>query len=223
MLTLHHLQRSQSERIIWLCEELEIPYELKLYKRDPTRSPPDLKALTPLGSAPVITDGALKLAESAGIIEYILHKYGGGRLALPPSHPNYANYLYWFHFSNGNLQPMVARKLSFLMAKLPPDSRVARDVDERMDKILKMMDSQVSSAPWLAGDEFTAADVMSVFSLSTMRLFTPLDLTAYPGVLEYLKRVGGRKAYQTAMAKGDSGFEPALGGPPPESFLKSLV
>ena len=84
MLTVHHLHRSQSERIVWLCEELGIPYELKCYKRDPVTilAPPELKALHPMGAAPVITDDRLVLAESAAIVEYIIAKHGGGRLAL---------------------------------------------------------------------------------------------------------------------------------------------
>ena len=104
MLTIHHLGVSQSERIIWLCEELGIAYALKHYKRDAVTnlSPPELRALHPLGAAPVITDGDLVLAESAAIMEYIIVKHGGGRLALGPAHPDYGHYLYWFHFATGN-------------------------------------------------------------------------------------------------------------------------
>lgn len=95
MLTVHHLQISQSERIVWLCEELEIPYTLKLYQRAPFLAPPELKALHPMGAAPVITDGPITLAESPACVEYIIQKHGSGRLMLPPSHPDYADYLYW--------------------------------------------------------------------------------------------------------------------------------
>ncbi|MGI4861548.1 MAG: glutathione S-transferase, partial [Janthinobacterium lividum] len=111
MLTIHHLGISQSERIIWLCEELELPYELKRYARDPVTilAPPELKALHPLGTAPIITDGPLVLAESGAIIEYILAKHGDGRLAPAPGAPEFADYLYWFHFANGTLQPAMAR------------------------------------------------------------------------------------------------------------------
>src|SRR4051812_43586247 len=101
MLTVHHLGRSQSERIVWLCEELGLQYELKRYKRDPvTRlAPPEYKALHPIGTAPVITDGELVLAESGAIIEYIIAKYGAGRLARPKGHAEFASYLYWLHFA----------------------------------------------------------------------------------------------------------------------------
>src|SRR5215475_8709131 len=107
MLTVHHLGHSQSERIVWLCEELGIPYELKRYERraDNRLAPPEYKALHPLGAAPVITDGTLVLAESGAVVEYLIQTYGGGRLAMPSGQPDYPAYLYWFHFANGTLQP----------------------------------------------------------------------------------------------------------------------
>ena len=107
MLTVHHLGISQSDRIVWLCEELGIPYDLKLYARDPqTRlAPPEYGALTPFGTAPVVTDGDLTLGESAAIIEYIIAKHGDGRFAVTPDAPNYADYLFWFHFANGSVMP----------------------------------------------------------------------------------------------------------------------
>src|SRR6185369_7062154 len=111
MLTVHHLGKSQSERIVWLCEELGIPYELKRHVRDSVTmlAPPDYKALHPIGSAPVITDGDLVLAESGAIVDYIMAKYGDGRLALRPDHPDFAQFLYWFHFANGTLQAGMGR------------------------------------------------------------------------------------------------------------------
>jgi len=218
MLTVHHLQRSQSERIIWLCEELQIPYNLKLYQRNPLRSPPDLKALTPMGSAPVITEGSLTLGESGAIVEYIIHKHGDGRLALPPSHPDYAEYLFWFHFSNGNLQSTMSRSMTVSMSGLPPDSPVMKGVGLMLENTLRFLESRLSEKTWLAGDEFTAADIMSVFSFTTMRVFLQIDLSGYPNILRYLERVGERKAYKDAMEKGDPGFPPALGGPSPELF-----
>src|SRR6202171_5795282 len=113
MLTIHHLGKSQSERIVWLCEELGIPYELKRYERLPVTmlAPPEYKALHPLGAAPVITDGDVVLAESSAIIEYIAAKQGNGRLALAAAHPDFAQFLYWFHFANGTLQPATGRNM----------------------------------------------------------------------------------------------------------------
>ena len=113
MLTIHHLGKSQSERVIWLCEELAVPYELKRYERDPVTilAPPEFKALHPMGAAPVITDGPLVLAESGAVIDYIIAKHGDGHLALGPDHPDFADYLYWFHFANSSLQPSMGRNM----------------------------------------------------------------------------------------------------------------
>src|SRR6202012_4747456 len=101
MLTVHHLGKSQSERIVWLCEELGVPYELKNYTRDKVTilAPADYKALHPIGAAPVIVDGDVVLAESGAVVDYIIAKYGKGRLTLGPDHPDFARYLYWFHFA----------------------------------------------------------------------------------------------------------------------------
>jgi glutathione S-transferase len=212
MLTIHHLGHSQSERIVWLCEELGIPYELRHYRRDAvTRlSPPDLRALHPLGAAPLIEDGDLLLAESAAIVEYIIVRHGGGRLRLDPSHPDYAAYLYWFHFSNGNLQPVMGRLMMVSRAGLPADHPVQASVQMRFDRVMALVEVRLREAPYLAGSEFTAADIMSVFSLTTMRLFQPVSLGSYPGTLAYLQRIGERPAYWRAMAKGDPDLVPML-------------
>lgn len=212
MLTIHHLGHSQSERIVWLCEELGIPYELRHYRRDAiTRlSPPELKALHPLGAAPLIEDGDLLLAESAAIVEYIIVKYGGGRLRLDPSHPDYANYLYWFHFSNGNLQPVTSRLMMVTRAGLPADHPVQASAQMRFDRVMQLVDARLREARYFAGSEFTAADIMSVFSLTTMRLFQPFNLRPYPSILNYLRRIGERPAYRGAMGKGDPDLVPML-------------
>jgi glutathione S-transferase len=107
MLIVHHLGKSQSERIVWLCEELEIPYELKRYTRDPVTmlAPPEYKALHPIGAAPVITDGDLVLAESGAAVQYIIAKHGNGRLAPSADHRDFANFLYWFHFAMARCRP----------------------------------------------------------------------------------------------------------------------
>ncbi|KAI9745849.1 MAG: hypothetical protein M1818_000530 [Claussenomyces sp. TS43310] len=216
MLTVHHLQISQSERIPWLCEELNIPYELKLYKRDPLLAPPSFKALTSIGSAPVINDGPLTLGESAAVIEYIIHKHGNGRLALPPSHKDYADYLYWFHFANGTLQPAAVSVMNLWGANVGEDQPVVKGVRGKLGKILDSLNERLGAATWLAGEEFTAADIMSVFTLTTMRSFISLDLSSYPNILAYLQRIGQREAYKRAMAKGDPDLEPLLGGPAPQ-------
>ena len=211
MLHVHHLGHSQSERIVWLCEELGIPYTLAKYTRDPvTRlSPPALRARHPLGAAPLLEDGDLQLAESAAIVEYIIARHGGGRLRLEPAHPAYPEYLYWFHFANGNLQAAFHRLMMVSRAG-SPEHPVRAAVQRRFDELLQFVDARLREAPYLAGDEFTAADIMSVFSLTTMRLFQPVDLAPYPGIRAYLQRIGARPAYRRAMAKGDPDLTPLL-------------
>ncbi len=213
MLTVHHLGRSQSERVVWLCEELGLDYKLVRYQRDAkTRlSPPELKALHPLGAAPLIEDDGVWLAESGAIVDYILGKYGKGRLAYGPEAPEFAAYLYWLHFANGTLQPAMGRNLILSRLKLPPDNPVLSAIQERLDRAMRHLDGRLEASPHLAGEAFTAADVMTVFSLTTMRLFYPADLTPYPAVLAYLQRIGARPAYRRAMEKGDPGFAPLLG------------
>jgi glutathione S-transferase len=212
MLTVHHLGNSQSERIVWLCEELAIPYELKRHERDPvTRAaPPKFKEMHPLGSAPVITDGTLVLAESGAIVEYIIAKHGGGRLALGPTHPDFPHYLYWFHFANGNLQPQLLRSMVLDRLALPATNPILVGANARMARTFDFVNNRLGDAPYLAGAEFTAADIMTIFSLTTMRLFFPFDLQPYANIKAYLQRIGGRDAYQRAMRKGDPDLVPML-------------
>ena len=212
MLIVHHLGKSQSERIVWLCEELSIPYELKIYDRDPvTRlAPPEYKARHPLGAAPVITDGNLVMAESGAIIEYIVAKYGNGQLVLKPDHPDYAQFVYWFHFANGTLQPATGRNMILGRLNLAPDNPVVRAMKGRMDLALGEVQTRLAKADYFAGDTFTTADIMIVFTLTTMRLFLQFGLAPYPAILDYLQRIGRREAYRRAMHKGDPGLEPLL-------------
>ena len=128
MLIVHHLRRSQSERIVWLCEELGLDYELRCYDRNKTDllAPAEYKALHPMGTAPVITDGDLVLAESVAILEYILAQYGPSDLSRGPGDPAFADYLYWLHFANGTLQPTTGRNLVVHRLGLPADHPIAK-------------------------------------------------------------------------------------------------
>ncbi|HET7365763.1 MAG TPA: glutathione S-transferase family protein [Burkholderiales bacterium] len=212
MLIVHHLGRSQSERIVWLCEELGIDYELKRYERDPvTRlAPPEYKALHPIGTAPVISDGDMVLGESGAIVEYIIEKYGGGRLARSKDHPEFADYLYWLHFANGSFQALLHRTLVARRLEPPPEHRVLADLQKRLERALGYLDRRLGEVHYLAGNELTAADIMIVFSLTTMRSFVPYDLKPCAHILAYLRRIGARAAYQRAMRKGDPGMTPLL-------------
>ena len=208
MLTVHHLGRSQSERIVWLCEELEIPYTLQCYTRDSVTmlAPPDYKALHAIGTAPVITDGELVLAESGAIVEYIIAKYGHGRLALPPDHPDFAQYLHWFHFANGTLQAQMGRSMILSRLNLADDNPVLQATHARVDRAFDHVNGRLGEAEYLAGSEFTAADIMIAFSLTTMRYFLPYDIGRHQNILCYLAGIGTRPAYRRAMQKGDPGM-----------------
>ena len=220
VLTVHHLTRSQSERIIWLCEELSLPYDLKIYQRSPLLAPPELKTLHPLETAPIITDdGDMTLAESGAIVEYILTKYAHGKLQIPPSEKAYPDYLYWLHFANGTLQSSVSRSIYFRLLKLPADNPIEKMVVAKREHALKLLDERLAENEWLAGKEFTAADIMNVVSLTTLRLFVPYSLEPYPYIVAYLQRVGGREGYRRAMSKGDPGFEPILGAEAPKPIM----
>lgn len=209
MLTVHHLGVSQSERIVWLCEELGIPYELKRYDRDPASglAPAAYRELHPMGVAPVVSDGDLVLAESGAIIEYILGRYGAGGLAPSPDDASYASYLFWFHFANGTLMPSLTVNMLVASGGASIDHPIVRTFCNRTDRSYAMIESRLGEVPWLAGEDFTAADIMTVFALTTLRAFVARDLGASPNIRAYLRRIGERPAYQRAMAKGDPSME----------------
>jgi len=212
MLTVHHLRKSQSERIVWLCEELGLDYTLQCHDRDPVTmlAPPEYKRLHPMGTAPVIDDDGLVLAESGAIVDYLIARHAHGRLALAADHADYAQYLYWLHFANGNLQPNMGRNMILKRLALPADNAMLVATRGRLDRALQFLEAHLAEATWLAGSEFTAADIMTVFSLTTMRNFYPLDLEPYRAIRDYLQRIGARPAYRSAMAKGDPGMKPML-------------
>ncbi|HVO02816.1 MAG TPA: glutathione S-transferase [Candidatus Cybelea sp.] len=213
MLTVHHLGRSQSERIVWLCEELGLDYELKRYerRRDNRLAPPEYKALHPMGTAPIITDGDLVLGESGAIAQYLIETHGEGRLAMKRGDPHFADYLYWFHFANGTLQPIVSRVMYLERVDASEANLPLKPAKDRFNLVLAQLERRLGAFPYLAGPDFTAADTMSVFSLTTMRLFKPYDLSPYSNILAYLQRIGARPGYQRAMAKAEPGFVPMLG------------
>ncbi len=212
MLTVHHLGVSQSDRIVWLCEELELPYQLLRYERNPDTkmAPESYRALHPSWTAPVITDGNMALAESGAIIEYIIGKYGHGRLQVGPESPEFANYLYWLHYANGTM--MCGGMLDFVLTLLQvdADNETVRGLRGRYDRGFVMAEQGLGVAPYFAGPEFTAADIIMFFPLTTMRLFTPRDLSPYPNIRAYLLRVAARPAYRRALEKADPDLQPAL-------------
>jgi glutathione S-transferase len=212
MITVHHLGVSQSERIVWLCEELEIPYNLRIYDRDPTTklAPASYKALHPMGIAPVITDGGLILGESGAIIEYIIAKFGDGRLTVAADQANFADYLFWFHFANGTMMPSEMSAIISNMLSLQEGTPILAMIKDRSERAYRLVEARLGEAKYFAGDEFTSADIMMLFPLSTMRAFAQRDMSPYPNVRAYLKRIGERPAYRRAMSKGDPGMSPML-------------
>ncbi|KAH9835492.1 RNA exonuclease 3 [Teratosphaeria destructans] len=222
-LTIHHLQVSQSERIVWLCEELNLPYDLKLYQRSPLLSPPEFRALHPIGAAPVITDGDVVLAETEAIVNYIIHVYGPGDLTVGPQAGKkaYADSLYWFHFTNGTFQPAVGRCMALQFSGIDASHPTRERYEKKVTQCYDLIEARLSETKaWLAGDKLTAADIVMGFSLSTMRRFVGRDYAAYPQIAAYLQRIKGREAYRRAMAKGDPEMdvEEVMGVKSPELF-----
>ncbi len=203
MLTVHHLRASQSERIVWLCEELDIPYELKTYSRESNgAAPPAYKALHPQGTAPTITDGNLTLAETGAIVDYILARYGDGRLVVGPGAANFSDYLYWLHFGNGFFVP--AAMMSIVASRVAGDDKqAARGFMGRQELAFRLSENRLGEVPYFAGAEFTAADIMMVFPLTTMRAYSEESLGALPHLQTYIRRIGERSAYRRAMNKSD--------------------
>ncbi len=209
MLTVHHLRTSQSERIVWLCEELGIDYDLKLYDRrsDNRMAPDQYKALHPMGMAPVVTDGDLVLGESAAICDYVNARHGGGRLAPGVDSPDFADHLFWFHFANGTLMPISFVEIS---AALTGADSVPDFMKDRKARAWSMIEQRLSDTPFFGGQELSTADIMMIWSLTTGRAFGQFSLDEYPAVRAYLQRIGERPAYRSARAKAEPGAEPLL-------------
>lgn len=226
-LLIHHLHVSQSERILWLCEELGVDYDLKTYDRAPLLAPAKYKALHPQGTAPVIQHGDLVLAESAACVEYIYNKVASptkvderSKLFLSPEDPEYPQFLYWWHWANSTFQPSLEKAMAAANARakgaMDESSPLAIMSKERPKRALDGLNERLKDNEWLAGKQFSAADIMAVFPLTTMRYFHPYSLGEYENILRYLERVGGREAYQKAMKKGDPDMQLVLGPDPPK-------
>jgi len=210
MLTVHHLGISQSERIVWLCEELGIDYELKRYDRraDNRLAPDNYKALHPMGIAPVITDGAIVLGESGAICDYICAKYGDGRLTPKPNDPDFAEHLFWFHWSNGTF--MTTLMMQLVLAGGGEDNPAAVFVNDRSQRAWAMVEKRLGEAQFFGGKNLTTADIMMGYCLTTSRAFRNITIEGFPNLRAYLARIGARPAYQRAMAKAEPGMTPML-------------
>ena len=209
MIIIHHLGISQSERIVWLCEELNLPYRLQRYERDPvTRlAPPACGALAPYGTAPVVEVDGRVLGESGAIVEYLSMEHGGGALMVPPGDATYADFLFWFHFANGSLVP--AAIFDSLAARNKGD-QLAQALGARLERAYNLLEARLTVSPFLAGAAFSTADLMNLFPLTTMRLFSPRSLAPYPHLRAYLVRIMARPAYRRAMDKAEPGLRITL-------------
>jgi glutathione S-transferase len=209
MLTVHHLGISQSERIVWLCEELGLDYQLKRYERrsDNRLAPDEYKGLHPMGIAPVITDGDLVLGESGAICDYLCARYGKGKLVPARDDADFAEHLFWFHWSNGTFMTTLMMQL---VLQGSPGNPGAAFVEERSRRCWSMVEKRLGEAPYFGGKNLTTADIMLVYCLTTSRAFRGTSLEAFPNVRAYLARIGARPAYQRAMTKAEPGMKPLL-------------
>ena len=216
MITVHHLNNSRSQRVLWLLEELGVEYEVKRYQRDAKTmlAPPELLAVHPLGKSPVIVDGEVTVAESGAIVEYLIDRYGGGRLLPPAGTPERLRYTYWLHYAEGSAMPPLLLKLIFdRVANGPapwPISVVARRIAAtvqgafiapQLKKHLDYMDAELAAHTWFAGEEFTAADVQMSFPLEAAKSRAGLNADR-PHLWDFLDRIHSRDAYQRALVRG---------------------
>ena len=216
MITVHHLNNSRSQRVLWLLEELGLPYEIKPYQRNAKTmlAPPELRAVHPLGKSPVISDDGVTLAESGAILEYLADKYGAGRLAPAPGTPERMRYTYWMHFAEGTAQPALLLKLLFDRMKSAPmpffarpiarkiaDQALATYVAPNIERHLHFMEAELGRNEWFAGPRFTAADVQMSFPVEVSRIRGGLD-ERWPKLMAFLEKIHARPAYQRALERG---------------------
>lgn len=216
MITVHHLNNSRSQRILWLLEELGVPYEIKRYQRDPKTmlAPPELRAVHPLGKSPVVTDGELTLAESGAIIEYLADRYGGGRLIPAYGTPARLRSNYWLHYAEGSAMPPLLLKLVFRRVETAPAPFFVRPVakgiahkvqqsfvDPQIALHLSYMEGELGKAEWFGGADFSVADIVLSFPLEAAASRAGLD-EHYPRLHAFLQRIHARPAYQRALERG---------------------
>lgn len=200
MITLYHLDQSRSERIIWILEELGIDYRLEVFLRQPDLyGPAALKEAHGLGRAPVIRDGDVLLAESGAIVEYLIARHGQGRLGVAPDAGNFAAYLYWLHYAEGSLMLQLLREWSLDRMLPEADSHpgMAR-MRNGTATHLRLVEARLQASPYLAGGDFTAADIMMAYPFTTFQRICPVDLAPYPAIRAYVARLEARPAFQTA-------------------------
>ncbi|RJS94270.1 glutathione S-transferase [Salinisphaera sp. Q1T1-3] len=215
MITVHHLADSRSQRVLWLLEELALPYGVKRYERDPKTylAPEALKKVHPLGKSPVITDDARTVAETGLIVDYLVREHGQGQLAPPPDSEAHLRYAYWLHYAEGSLMPPMLLQIVFdgVEQRAPRLARpVARAISGQVKKQFirpqqrlhfDYLENQLADADWFVGDEFSAADVMLSFPIEAAATRGMLD-PDYPRLTEFVRRIQSRPAYRRALERG---------------------
>ena len=216
MITVHHLNNSRSQRVLWLLEELELPYEITRYQRDPKTmlAPASLRAVHPLGKSPVITDGELTLAESGAIIDYLVDRYGAGRLAPQAGTPARLRYTYWLHYAEGSAMSPLLLKLVFDEIERTPMPFFAKPIakaisgkvkssfiNPQIRQHLDYLEGELGKSAWFAGDEFTGADIQLSFVVEAAEARGGLNASR-PKLMAYLKRIHARPAYKRALKSG---------------------
>jgi glutathione S-transferase len=216
MITVHHLNNSRSQRVLWLLEELGLPYEIQHHQRDPVTSlaPPALRQVHPLGKSPVLTDGALTVAESGAILEYLVDRHGGGRLKPPADSDDALRYRYFMHFAEGSAMPPLVMTLIFNRIASAPMPFFAKPIAKGIAaKVLKgylqpqiasqlaFLEAELAERPWFAGAGFSAADVQMSFPLEAAAARAG-GLARHPKLQDFLARIHARPAYQRALARG---------------------
>jgi glutathione S-transferase len=216
MITVHHLNNSRSQRVLWLLEELGVEYEIKKYQRDAVTmlAPPELMRVHPLGKSPVITDEDVTVAESGAIVEYLVDRYGNGGLVPQPHTAQRRQYTYWLHFAEGTAMPPLLMKLIFdrikttkmpffakPIAKAIADNVLASFVGPNLNRQLDFMEAELMKAEWFAGTEFTAADIQMSFPLEAAQQRAGLNASR-PKLMEFLRKIHARPAYKKALERG---------------------
>jgi len=216
MITVHHLNNSRSQRVLWLLEELGLEYEVMRYERDAKTmlAPPELKKVHPLGKSPVIEDGANTIAESGAIVEYLATRYGGGRLVPAEGTPERLRFTYWMHYAEGSAMPPLLLKLVFNRIETAPMPFFVRPIaraiagrakagfiEPNIRAHLDFMEAELSGSQWFAGPAFSAADVQMSFPLEAAAARGGLD-GSRPGLTSFLERIHDRPAYARALERG---------------------
>jgi glutathione S-transferase len=216
MVVVHHLENSRSQRVLWLLEELGVPYEVKRYERDPKTmlAPPALKAVHPLGKSPVVTDGGLTVAESGAIVEYLVERFGQGRLAPPHgTSPERIRYVYWLHYAEGSLMPLLV--MTLVLSRVPQAvpffvRPIANQIVGGVQGLflgpnlklqLDYVERELERNAWFVGDELTAADVQMSFPLEAAAARASEDAQR-PKIAAFLERIHARPAYRRALERG---------------------